>query len=261
MRSTRWLLLLSCCGLSLLATPGPAADDKAEDWGSVTGQIVFEGDKVPTAEQLNIQKDQEHCLSKGKLFSESWVVNKENKGVRNVLVWLVPEPDSGQKQLSIHKDLQTVKDKEVIIDQPCCQFVPHVLGLRQGQELVAKNGAPIVHNIRWTGHPLRNPGGNVIVPSQKQHVIKDLKEQKIPVTIACDIHPWMKAYVGVFNHPYFAVTDADGKFEIKLAPAGKCRLMAWHEVPGYRNGEKGKDGEPIAIKGGAVTDLGKLGIK
>jgi hypothetical protein len=139
-------------------------------------------------------------------------------------------------------------------------FVPHVLGLREGQDLVAKNSAPVAHNIHWTGHPFKNPGGNVIVPAEKQHIIKDLKEQKLPVNIACDIHPWMKGYVGVFNHPYFAVTDADGKFEIKLAPAGKCRLMVWQEAIGYRNGEKGKDGEAITIKGG-TTDLGKLGIK
>jgi hypothetical protein len=252
-------LLLALCGLFLVSI-GPAADDKA-DWGTVKGQIVFQGDKLPEPAELKVTKDEQHCLEKGKLHSENWVIHKENKGVANVLIWLVPDPASGQKQLPIHKDLQEIKDKEVIVDQPCCLFVPHVVGLRQGQELVAKNSSPIVHNIRWTGHPLKNPGGSVIIPKQNKHVIKDLKEQKLPLVIACDIHPWMKGYVGVFNHPYFAVTDPNGNFEIKLAPAGKCRLMVWQEAVGYRNGEKGKDGEEITIKGGATTDLGKLGIK
>jgi hypothetical protein len=260
MRSTCWLLLTACCALWFGVT-GPAADDKADDWGTVKGQLVFEGDKLPEPEELKVQKDENHCLAKGKLYSENWVINKDNKGVRNALIWLVPDPESGKKQLPIHKNLQDIKDKEVTIDQPCCMFVPHVIGLRQGQDLVAKNSAPIVHNIRWNGNALRNPGGSVIIPANNQHAIKDLKEQKLPVTLACDVHPWMKGYVGVFNHPYFAVTDASGNFEIKLAPAGKCRLMVWQEAVGYRNGQKGADGEPITIKGGTTTDLGKLGIK
>jgi hypothetical protein len=259
MRLTHWLLLAALGTVSFI--PGaPAADDKADDWGTLKGQVVFDGDKLPVTEELKVEKDQEHCLMNGKLFNDKWVINKENKGVRNVLIWLVPDPASGLKKLPIHKDLQEIKDKEVTIDQPCCMFVPHVTALRQGQELVAKNSAPVAHNIRWNG-TLRNPGGSVIVPAKGKHVVKDLVAEKLPLVIACDIHPWMKGYVGVFDHPYFAVTDANGNFEIKLAPAGKCRLMVWQEAVGYRNGEKGRGGEEINLKGGSTTDLGKLGIK
>jgi hypothetical protein len=149
----------------------------------------------------------------------------------------------------------------VVLDQPCCAFVPHVIAVREGQEVVTKNSAPVVHNIRWTGHPLTNPGGSVIVPAKGEHVIKNLKAQKLPVQLACDIHPWMKGYCGVYDHPYFAVTDKDGKFEIKDAPAGPCRLVVWQEAIGYRGGAAGRDGEKVTIKAGMATDLGKLGLK
>lgn len=237
----------------------PAAD--GDDWSTIKGQLVFAGNDVPKPDELKVEKDEKHCLMNGKLFSDKWVIHKDSKGVRNCLVWLAPDPAGAGKTLPIHKDLKEIKDKEVVVDQPCCMFVPHVLGLREGQELVAKNSAPVVHNIKWTGHPLSNPGGNVIVPAGGKHVIKNLQAQRLPVIFGCDIHPWMKGYVGVFKHPYFAVTDENGNFEIKNAPAGKWRLVVWQEAIGYRGGEKGRDGEEVAIKGGGTTDLGKLGIK
>jgi hypothetical protein len=71
----------------------------------------------------------------------------------------------------------------------------------------------------------------------------------------------MKGFVGVYDHPYFALTDADGNFEIKLAPAGNFRAFFWHEGAGWRLAEKGAQGEPVTIKAGQTTDLGKLPIK
>src|SRR5207245_44217 len=121
--------------------------------------------------------------------------------------------------------------------------------------LVAKNSAPIAHNVHWTGFPLKNPGGNRIVPAKQSLTISDLKADKYPVKINCDIHGWMNAWVRVFDHPYFALTDADGQCEITLAPTGKSRRVTWHES-GW--GPGGKGGVPITIKPGAVTDQGEI---
>jgi hypothetical protein len=239
-------------------TPRPPESDP--NWGTLKGSIVWAGDKLPEAAELKIEKDQQHCLANGKLFSEAWVVDKDSRGVRWVLVWLAPEPGS-RARLAVHPDLREIKQKQVEIDQPCCRFVPHLVALREGQILVAKNSAPVVHNIRWVGHPLHNPGGSVIMPAKGEHQIKDLKAQKLPVQLACDIHPWMKANAGVFDHPYFAVTDKDGNFEIKNAPAGPCRLVIWQEAIGYRGGAAGKEGAKVTVKGGAITDLGKFDIQ
>ncbi|MBY0525831.1 MAG: sigma-70 family RNA polymerase sigma factor [Gemmataceae bacterium] len=237
-------------------TPG---DDP--DWGTIRGQLVFAGDRPPEPQEINVDKDRDHCLANGKLLSESWVVNKDSKGVRWVFVWLAPEPGTAKK-LPIHPSLADIKQKEVDMDQPCCQFVPHCLAMREGQTLVAKNSSPIGHNVNYTGHPLRNPGKNVSVGAKASIRIDDLKaDERFPVQIACNLHGWMKGYVRVFDHPYFALTDADGKFEIENAPAGEWRMKVWQEAMGWRGGAAGRDGEKITVKGGTTTDLGKLDLK
>jgi hypothetical protein len=246
------LILPLACGL-LTHVAGHARGGEPS-WGTIKGQLVWGGKDIPDPRPTNVNKDQDHCLSKGPLVSDELVVNKRNGGVRWAFVWLAPE--LGAEPLTIHPGLQEIKDKDATIDQPCCMFVPHALGLRQGQELLAKNSAPIAHNVHWQGHPLKNPGGNRIVPAGQSLTIKELKADRFPVKISCDIHGWMGAWVRVFDHPYFAVTDADGKFEIKLAPAGNFRLMLWHEAVGNIPGD-GK-GIGVTITGNTVTDVGQI---
>jgi len=236
-----------------------AADEGDKSWGTIKGQIVWEGGAIPEPKVLNVNKDQQHCLGKGPIVSEDWVINKNNKGIRWTFVWLAPEPNGSA--LPIHPSLKDIPNKEVEMDQPQCAFIPHSLAMREGQILVAKNSAPIAHNVHWTGNPLKNPGGNNIIPPGGSFKIEGLKADRVPLMFECNIHPWMKARVGVFDHPYFAVTDENGNFEIKLAPAGSYRLKVYHDAVGWRNGAAGKNGEKIDIKGGGVTDVGKLGLK
>jgi hypothetical protein len=236
-----------------------SVDEGDKSWGTIKGQIVWDGGAIPEPKVLNVNKDQEHCLGKGPIVSEDWVINKNNKGVRWVFVWLAPEP--GGSALPIHPSLKDIPNKEVEMDQPQCAFIPHSLAMREGQVLVAKNSAPISHNVHYTGNPLKNPGGNNIIPPGGSFKIEGLKADRVPLMFECNIHPWMKARVGVFDHPYFAVTDENGNFEIKLAPAGSYRLKVYHDAVGWRNGAAGKNGEKIDIKGGGVTDVGKLGLK
>ncbi|HEV3260183.1 MAG TPA: hypothetical protein VG013_25225 [Gemmataceae bacterium] len=255
------LSALAGLGLLLAALPGARADEKAANgqWGTIKGQVVFGGDTVPEPKKVDVNKDQDHCLSKGDIYSEDWVIKKDSKGVRWVFAWLV-DPANPKKFPAdkINPALKEVPKAAVEIDQPCCKFEPHALAMREGQVLNAKNSAPISHNVNWTGG-VQNPGNNVILPSGQQVAIKDLKASRFPVSVTCNIHPWMKAWVRVYDHPYFAVTDADGKFEIKDAPAGDFKLVTWQESVGWGNG--GKDGVPVTIKAGQTTDLGKLEIK
>jgi hypothetical protein len=247
------------CSLILLCVEADRALGQGPEWGTVKGQLVWGGAELPPQKNANVNKDEQHCLSKGAIPDESWVINKANKGIRWAFVWLAPEP--GQPRLPVHGDLQLVKNKEVTIDQPCCRFEPHALALREGQELIVKNSAPVAHNVNWSGVSLKNAGGNVIVPAGKSFSIKGLAADKFPVKIACNIHQWMSGWVRIFDNPYYAVTDADGNFEIKLAPAGKCRIFVWQESVGYRGGAAGRNGSTIDIKPGGVTELGKLDIK
>jgi hypothetical protein len=251
------LVLASPLAFNVVASRAYAGDQNGA-WGDIKGQVILDpNDQIPQPKPIQVGQNQNRneCLAKGPLFSQEWVVNKKNRGVRWVFVWL--QPASGGAPLAIHPDLATIKEKEVTLDQPCCQFEPHALAIREGQVIVAKNSATISHNIHWVGFA-KNPGNNVIVPAKQSIKIDDLKADKYPVKVSCDIHGWMGGWVRIFDHPYFAVTDEDGKFEIKNAPAGTFQLVIWHDS-GYGPGSpKGRDGTPVTIQAGKVTDLGDI---
>src|SRR5207248_3328288 len=143
--------------------------------------------------------------------------------------------------------LKDVPKQPLVVDQPQCMFEPYASVMREGQELIVKNSAPVAHNANYQGSQARNPGANPIVPAGQQITI-NLKSDRFPVRLSCNIHPWMRGLVGVYNHPYYALTDANGNFEIKLAPAGSFRLFIWHEGAGWRLGTEGSKGEPVTIK-------------
>ena len=192
-------------------------------------------------------------------MDEKWIVNKDNLGIRYVFVWLEPDPKSGKKKLPIHPDLAKIAVKRIEMDQPKCMFDPHAVAIREGQELLVKNSETIAHNFKWTGEPnTKNEGGNVLMPAKTDHLVKDLVPSRLPILVECNLHPWMKAYLRVYNHPYYAVTDGNGAFEFVKAPAGEYRLKVWHGSAGWRGGAKGKLGEPITIKAGIVTVLKEI---
>jgi hypothetical protein len=253
----RWPLIFSsatalAAGLALAAAPTPELAAAArEGWGTVKGQVVFTGAAVPAPQPLKVDKDRDHCLSKGELKAVTWAVNESNKGVANVVVFLRPEP--GQK-LPVHDSLKTPHAKDVVLDQPCCAFEPRVLAMRADQTLLAKNPAPIAHNVVIQG--FKNSQNVQLAPGSQKPF--ELFSENNVIGISCGAHPWMKGHLWVFDHPYFAVTDQDGRFEIKLAPAGTQTLVLWHEEIGYVGGKKGRT---VQIAPGGATDVGALEIK
>lgn len=249
-----WAVALAAVGVLSI----PAAV-RAQSYGTVAGQVTFAGDTVPEPEKANVDKDQAHCLSKGPIFKNNLVVNKKNKGVRYVLVWLADaaNPKSTAWKAPIHPSLKEFKPT-VEIDQPCCMFEPRVLGIREGQGLLIRNTAPVAHNFSITSIG-DGPNGNWLTPSGAKGLeVSGFKAKLLPTVFTCSIHSWMKGYVGVFSHPYFTVTDEDGKFELKNVPAGKYRLMAWQEEAGWVlvNPKMRTDrGKIIEVKGNATTDV------
>jgi hypothetical protein len=227
-----------------------------QQWGTIKGRVVFGGDNIPARKAIDVSGNANaaQCLANGPVLSDELVINPRNKGVRWAFVWLQPAP--GQN-LPVNPQLQKPKNPQVEIDQPCCMFVPHALAMREGQSLVVKNSAPFAHNTNYAS--INNPGGNTLIPAGGKIVIDNLKADRYPVKIACNIHGWMGAYLRVFDHPYFAVTDEDGNFEIKDAPAGNYRIVVWQESVGYVTKNR-KDGEPIDIKPGGTTDAGEFKI-
>ncbi len=251
--------LSAAAGLVCLLADRPTIAADAPAWGSIKGKVIFPGTEVPAPVALDVTKDKEACLAKGKIFSEEWVVDKKTMGVANVFVWITPT-DPAKGKLAVHPKLAAVPDKPAEVDQPCCAFVPHALAMREGQDLLIKNSSTIAHNANLVVDTRVNTGSNVLIPPGGQQAVKDLKQQKLAIKLDCNIHPWMTGKVFVFNHPYFAVTDAEGNFEIKDAPEGPCRLMMYHDA-GWVGGADFNKGREITIKAGAVTDLGKYDAK
>ncbi len=230
-------------------------------WGTVKGTITWGGKEIPKQMQIAQvagHQDKAACTMNGNVvIDETWVVNPKNKGLEWTFVWLVDPNKKGAPP--IHPNLKAVKEPKVVMDQPLCHFTPHGIALREGQVLVAKNSAGIAHNFKWTGNPATpNAGNNVLIAPGGSFEIKGLVSDRFPIKIECNIHPWMNGWVRVFDHPYFAVTDKDGKFEMKDAPAGNYNLMIWHGSGGWLGGAAGKNGKAITIKAGGVTDLGDM---
>lgn len=237
-----------------------AADEK---WATIKGQIVWDG---PTPKQNKVEpkgvdvgkcaKDKEGALE------EDYIINSKSKGVKNVFVWIRPTgaaKDDPFPKAKIHPALAKPAQAAVEIDQPCCRFIPHVLAAREGQTLTIKNSAPFAHNAKWDSS--KNDTINPLIPAGGAfNLKKPLVAEPGEISLACSIHGWMKAHIRVFDHPYYAVTDEDGKFEIKMAPTGKFNVFVHHPANGWLNGKEGRNGKERNIQAGEV-DLGVIKMK
>jgi hypothetical protein len=240
--------------VSAINRPAAAQDGQ---WGSVKGRIIWGGKDLPIQQPIAAVKnhmDAKACTMDGKVVvkDEMYVVNPANKGLRWTFVWLTREDLKSKAPLPIHPDLRAIKVKEVEMDQPLCAFAPHALAMREGQTLVAKNSAKISHSFKWTG---KQSSGNVTIPAGGSLPIKDLVADKQPIQIECALHLWMKGAVLVFDHPYFAVSDADGGFALNNAPAGTYRLMVRHSSGIFRGGAAGRNAGPGQYRFSAPTQV------
>jgi hypothetical protein len=243
-------------------------------YGSISGKVTLDkAAPIPAGlvEQMMKHADKNCCLEGAKDNEKvdlTWVVDPKTKAVANVMVW-VAAPKG--KEFPIHKKLQK-REEKVILDQPHCQFLPRVVAyqpyykeggkeIATGQTLVFKNGADCNHNVRVIGNGVDNDGFNVTVVAKSEYTRpkdKDLKPQKLPLEVKCDIHTWMTARVFVFDHPYYALTNEKGEFELPYVPANtELTLMAWHEGVGYalygKDGEKKVAGVKMKIEDGKKT--------
>jgi hypothetical protein len=144
-------------------------------------------------------------------------------------------------------------------------FEPRVVALRGNKDqLVVKNSASISHNVKIDGGDL-GPNENKILPTGTSLTFKKIAGRPLgQIPISCSIHGWMKGYVFAFPHPYFAVSDKEGKFTIKGVPPGKYKLIVWHDGSGWvtdGGSPRAGGGKAITVKAGGTTDVGKLKAK
>lgn len=250
--------LFTSIALLALSVVSSAAWAQEPAWGSLKARFVLSGsDPLPAPQPLQIERDAEVCGTVG-LVDESLTVNPQNRGIRNLIVWLEaksPVPIHPQRQ----QPLQPAK-----LDNRGCRFEPRVLCMQTGQPLQLLNNDPVVHNA--AAFLKRSTPFNEVIPSGKpsERIIR--KAETLPVRVDCSIHSWMRAWLVVLDHPYAAVTDADGQLDLPQLPAGEWRFRFWHErpenIPGWTRGSTSetldRGGLLLTIPAAGTLDLGEL---
>ena len=235
-------VLLSVTGCSREADESPATPPRVAPVfgnGTIRGTVKFVGTAPKRAEIAN-KPCHDHAASP--LLDETVVVNEKTGTLANVFLHLADAPPSDGSAR-----------EAAVLDQKDCRYVPHVVGVQVGQTLKVRSSDPkTLHNTHYV--PSANQPGNFgLTDAGQERAVTFAKPEFIRVK--CDVHPWMTAYVGVFDSPFFATSDEDqGRFEIARVPAGKYKLVAWHEQLGQlEQAVEVKDGEAVDV---AVTYQG-----
>lgn len=153
------------------------------------------------------------------------VVAGREGALANVVVYL----NDGQGDGLAPYRFETLK-APVMLDQKGCMYEPRVVALMTNQPLEIRNSDATIHNVH--AMPETNSEWNKAQPAGGAVLRTSFPKPELAIPFMCNVHPWMRAFVFVFDHPYFAVTAADGKFELKNVPPGIYKLTAWQEKLG-----------------------------
>ncbi len=223
------VVALVSCGGKKEDDPDPDAEDpdatpiaQTVDMANgaiVSGTITLDG-SATAAKQIKMDADPV-CKSAHSTpqMDDFWMVSAEG-GVANAFVY-VKDGLGGKEYAPLVN--------EVTLDQKGCMYYPRVAGVTVGATVKITNSDQTLHNIHSFAE--KNGQFNEGQPAGAPESIKkeEFSKPEIMIPIKCDVHGWMKTYVGVLNHPFHAVTGPDGKFEIKGLPAGEYTLAVWHE--------------------------------
>jgi plastocyanin len=188
---------------------------------TVGGSVVFEG-TAPTPTPLDMSADAV-CSAGGTAAQGAGDAVVTNGKLANVFVYVSKGLEG--------KRFETPKEA-VTLDQKGCRYHPHVLGLMVGQTLKIVNSDATVHNVHPT--PKINKAFNVAQTSAGSTTDKTFDNEEVMIPISCDIHGWMRSYVGVLPHPFYSVSGTDGAFSLKGMPPGTYTITAWHEKFGQQ---------------------------
>lgn len=222
-QTVRIVALASAVGLTGVASAG-----------DITGKITLKG-TPPAAADLPFDANCGKLVTGPKPKTKFYVVGADS-GLADVVVSLK----------GITGKSAGASAPAAVLDQVACEYTPYVLAVQTSQKITVKNSDPILHNV----HPTPTAAGNKEENKAQLPKGPDLNfvfpSAESFLRFKCDVHPWMFAYVSVFDHPYFAVSGKDGSFKISGVPAGKYTLEANHRKGGVVTQE-------IEVKDGAVT--------
>lgn len=191
--------------------------------GNVSGKINFSGPK-PAATKIKMNADPK-CVKmhSGKEVESEQVVVNGNNTLKNVFVY-VKNGLAGKKF--------PTPTTPVKLDQKGCTYYPHVLGMMTKQPLEIINSDPTLHNVHSL--PKNSKQFNIAQPKQGMKMKQTFDKAEVMIKVKCEVHNWMSAYIGVLDHPFYAVSNDQGQFDIKNLPAGEYELEAWHEKLGTK---------------------------
>jgi plastocyanin len=232
--TTRLWLLCLCAGLFAAcsgkqpalnqASPTPATTvwfkaDSATA-GTITGKVRYTG-KKSLATKVNMDNAPECALLHDKPVVDEKIAATKDGALANAFVYIKQGLEGKQFEPSA---------EPAVIDQKGCWFGPRVLGVQVGQTLKVTNSDPLTHNI----HPMpeHNRDWNQSQAPNAEPFMRRFTHPEVMIRVKCNIHGWMHAWVGVVAHPYFAVTGADGAFELRNVPPGTYTLEVWQEELG-----------------------------
>jgi plastocyanin len=215
------MLAAACGGGAPEQAPAPAVSKNPVDAataGSIGGSIVLQGTS-PAAETIDMSSDP-YCSGKGRAVTGDYVVGA-NGALQNVFVYV----KDGLGNLKF-----PVPATPAVLDQQGCLYAPRVLGIQVGQALEIRNSDSTLHNMHAT--PENNQEFNKALSLQGLNHTHTFSTSEVMVPFKCDVHRWMRAYVGVLEHPFYAVSGAGGAFQLTGLPPGTYTIEAWHEKLG-----------------------------
>jgi plastocyanin len=201
------------------AQPAAPTADASAAGGTITGKIKFTG-TAPRNPAIDMSEEAV-CKAKYKTAppTEENVVAGPANALANVFVYVSAGVPAGQSF--------PAPTTPVVLDQDGCRYHPHVFGVMVGQPIEIRNSDPVLHNIKAVAK--KNRPFNVSQPTAGMKTTRTFAAAEVMVNLECNVHGWMKSYVGVRPDPFFAVSGTDGSFSITGLPPGTYTIEAWHE--------------------------------
>jgi plastocyanin len=214
-----FLLILIVAGTLLVLSVPSVTANPADSGSGIKGVVKFEG-AAPKPTHIDTSADP--LCSKGRTAPATTedIVVDSGGGLANVVVYVSEGLAANTSQ---------PPQESVTLEQKGCQYKPHVLAMQANQKLEIVNSDETTHNIHPT--PANNREWNMTQPHGVP-LDHTFAREEIAIPIKCNVHPWMRGYIAVFKHPYFAVTDKNGAFDIKNLPPGTYTITAWQEKLG-----------------------------
>ncbi len=214
-----FFVTLAILAFSILHPVAAVLGRPAEAGSSLKGEVKFEG-TAPKPARIDMSQDPLCAKAHATPATTEDIVVGGNGGLENVVVYI-------SDGLTTH-NFQPPQ-QAAVFEQKGCQYKPHVLAMQASQKLDIVNSDETTHNIHPS--PSNNREWNMTQPHGAP-LEQTFAREEIAIPVKCNVHPWMKGYIAVFKHPYFAVTDKAGHFEIKDLPPGNYTITAWQEKLG-----------------------------